>query len=111
MFHKLFFFLIYQQIGEGGVGREKSEEAAKAEHSSDPNQERHSEGEDGRVVLQISRRQNRLGLVRNGMWGDGEGGVEKDFQGSEALTGGTVKPLTETHHKVTREQFGSFFES
>lgn len=45
------------------------------------------------------------------MGGNGEGGTEKDFQGSEALTGGTVKPLTETHHKVTREQFGSFFES
>ena len=44
------------------------------------------------------------------MGGNGEGGIEKDFQGSEALTGGTVKPLTETHHKVTREQFGNFFE-
>ena len=63
------------------------------------------------MVVEISRRQNRLGLVRNGMGGNGEGGTEKDFQGSEALTGGTVKPLTETHHNVTREQFGSFFES
>lgn len=45
------------------------------------------------------------------MWKDGERGVKKDFQGSEALTGKMVKPLTETHHKVTREQFGSFFES
>lgn len=44
------------------------------------------------------------------MWEDGEEGVKKDFQGSEALTGGMVKPLTETHHQVTREQFGSFFE-
>lgn len=31
-----FFFLIYQWIGEGGVGREKSEEAAKAGSSSGP---------------------------------------------------------------------------
>lgn len=111
MFHKPFFFLIYQWIGEGGVGREKSEEAAKAGSSSGPSQESHSEGEDGEMVLEISGRQNRLGLVRNGMWKDGERGVKKDFQGSEALTGKMVKPLTETHHKVTREQFGSFFES
>ena len=55
-FTSIFFFLIYQWIGEGGVGREKSEKAAKAERSSDPSLEHHSEGEDGEMVVEISRR-------------------------------------------------------